>query len=247
MRNIDWIKTANIAHRGLHSSDFSVPENSLEAFRRAVERGFAIEFDVNLLRDGTLVVFHDGDLERMTGKQGNLLDLDYADIKKLKLLDSNQTIPSLGQVLELVGGKVPMLIELKNHGDNDKMCINFMALMDQYNGPWAVQSFHPFTVKWFKKHRPEVVRGQIAEFFLQDDDMKPTTKWLLKRMVFNLGNKPDFINYGLKNLPNRYVERARKQGKIVISYCARTAEELAYCRTYIDNAVFEFFDPLTNA
>jgi glycerophosphoryl diester phosphodiesterase len=246
MRDLSWIKTSHIAHRGYHSADFTVPENTIKAFDLAIKKGFAIEFDVNLLKDGTLVVFHDGDLERMTGKPGKLIELDYAEVKKRRIHDTQETIPTLKQVLDFVGGRVPLLIELKNHGDNDKMCKNFMAIMDHYKGLWAVQSFHPFTVGWFAKYRKDVIRGQIAEYFLQDEDLKPTTKWLLKRMFFNFLYKPDFINYGLKYLPNPYVDRLRKRKKTVIAYCARTKEELAYCRNYIDNAVFEFFDPTAN-
>jgi glycerophosphoryl diester phosphodiesterase len=243
MRDFAWIKTSYIAHRGYHSADFAVPENTMKAFDLAIQKGFAIEFDVNLMKDGTLVVFHDGNLERMTGKPGKLIDLDYTDVRKLRIHDTQETIPTLKQVLDFVAGRVPLLIELKNHGENDKMCQNFMAIMDQYHGIWAVQSFHPFTVGWFKKHRPDVIRGQIAEYFLQDEDLKPSTKWLLKRMAFNLLNKPDFINYGLKYLPNAYVDRVKRRKICVIAYCARTRKELDYCRTYIDNAVFEFFDP----
>jgi glycerophosphoryl diester phosphodiesterase len=243
MRDIEWLKHSFIAHRGSHSFDFTIPENSMKAFQISIERGFAIEFDVNLMGDGTLVVFHDKDLKRMTGIDAKLLDLRFDQIKKYRLLDTQETIPTLTKVLDLVKGKVPLLIELKNHGQNETLCKNFMETMKHYQGVWAVQSFHPFTMKWFRTHHPHVIRGQISEYFLQDNDLKPLTKWLLKRMVFNFLVQPDFINYGIKYMPNRYVDHAKKMGTIVIGYCARTPQEYAFCKHYIDNAVFEFFDP----
>lgn len=246
MRDCAWLKDSFIAHRGLHSIDFTIPENSLRAFERAIEQGFAIEFDVTLMGDGTLVVFHDKDLKRMTGQEGRLLDLRYDQVKKLRLHDTKETIPTLTRVLELVNGRVPLLIELKHHGNKETLCKNFMAIMDQYKGVWAVQSFHPMTIHWFKKNRKEIIRGQIAEYFLQDESLKPLTKFLLKRMFFNLINQVDFINYGIKNMPNPYVDKAKKKKIIVLGYCARNPQEWAFCRHYIDNAVFEFFDPRIN-
>ena len=243
MRNTDWLKSSYIAHRGYHSVDFSIPENSLKAFEKAIEHNFAIELDVNILGDGTLVVFHDKDLKRMTGQNGNLLDYRYDQIKKLKLLDTTETIPTLSKVLELVRGRVPLLIELKHNGPIEPLCKNFMVIMSKYTGVYAVQSFHPMILRYFKKHHKDILRGQIAEYFLQDVSLKPLTKFLLKRMVFNPLNQVDFINYGIKNMPNKYVDKALKKKLTVIGYCARNPQEWAFCKHYIDNAVFEFFDP----
>ncbi|MDD3958544.1 MAG: glycerophosphodiester phosphodiesterase family protein, partial [Candidatus Izemoplasmatales bacterium] len=115
MKNIEWIKTTPIAHRGLHSEDKTTPENSLAAFEAAMNQGYPIELDINILKDDTVIVFHDKDLKRMTGDARMLKDVDYADIQNLKLLKTREKITTLDDVLALVGGKDPLLIELKHH------------------------------------------------------------------------------------------------------------------------------------
>ena len=244
MKNLEWIKTGLIAHRGLHTKDKSVPENSAEAFRLAIAKGYGIECDINLMKDGTIVVFHDKDLNRLCGKDGLLMELNYEDIQDLTLFSSQEKILRLEDFLALVGGKVPLLIELKNHGQNDRMCENFMKIMDTYQGVWAMHSFHPFTVKWFHDHRPEVIRGIISEYFRDDDSLKKITKWLLKRLFFSFLNQPDFINYGIKDMPNRFLNRAMRKGTIVIAYASRSQAEFDFVKQHYHNSVFEFFEPL---
>lgn len=244
MKNLEWIKTGLIAHRGLHTKDHAVPENSALAFRLAIEKGYGIECDVNLMKDGTIVVFHDKDLKRLCDKDGLLMELNYEDIKNLTLLDSQEKILRLEEFLTLVDGKVPLLIELKMHGQNDRMCELFMKIMDTYHGVWAMQTFHPFTVKWFHDHRPDVIRGIISEYFRDDDSLKKITKWLLKRMFFRFLNKPDFINYGIKDMPNRFLNRAMKRGTIVIAYASRSQADFDFVKQHYHNSVFEFFEPI---
>lgn len=243
MKNIEWIKSTPIAHRGLHSEDKSVPENSLAAFRAAVNHGYPIELDINILKDDTVIVFHDKDLKRMTGNPSMLKDVDYVDIQGLSLLKTEEKIPTLDEVLALVGGKVPLLIELKHHFNAIKMAEILVGKMKHYPGLWAVQSFHPNIVLWFKKHHPEIPRGQISEYFLEEKDMKKITKYLLKTLKLNILTKPDFINYGLRDMPNRYLDRAKRKGYIVIGYAAKSQAELDQVKARYHNAVFEFFIP----
>ncbi len=243
MKNLEWIKTGLIAHRGLHSLDKAVPENSLLAFSKAIEKGYGIEMDINVLKDGTVVVFHDKDLKRMCNDQRQLKDVTSDDIKDLKLLDTAEKIPSLKETLSMVKGQVPLLIELKHHGDSLLLCESFIKLIQDYQGLWAMHSYHPKILIWFKKNNPEVIRGQISEYFKANTDLSKLSKCLLKTLSLNFLTKPDFINYGLKDMPNRYLNRAMRKGLVVIGYAAQTQQELDFVKAHYHNAVFEYFEP----
>jgi glycerophosphoryl diester phosphodiesterase len=243
MKDLTWIKDNYIAHRGFHSLDKSIPENSLIAFKRAIDYNYSIELDVNVTKDGQVVVFHDMNLIRMCKVDENLSDVTYDEIKSFTLLNTNEKIPLLSDVLHLVNGKVPLLIELKPKGDKQLLCQAFMKTMSQYDGPYAIHSFSPWIVYWFKKHHPEIIRGQITEYFKNSSEMNSFQKYLMKSMFFNRFTKPDFINYGIKDLPNKYASKAYNNGTCVISYCARNNLEFNLVRKHYDNAVFEFFRP----
>jgi glycerophosphoryl diester phosphodiesterase len=243
MKDLEWIKSSYIAHRGFHSLDKSIPENSLLAFKKAIDYGYSIELDINILKDGNVVVFHDENLKRMCKKDIKLTEITYDQIKNLNLLNTNEKVPLLTDVLSLVGGKVPLLIELKPKGDIYRLCEAFMILIKGYQGEYAIQSFNPKILKWFKKNYPDIARGQIAEYFTDDDSMSKVTKFLLKRMLLNYFTKPDFINYGLKDLPNKYAKRAYNDGLVVIGYTARNNLEFDMVKKYYHNSVFEYFRP----
>lgn len=243
MKDLTWIKDNYIAHRGFHSLDKSIPENSLLAFKRAMDYQYSIELDVNVTKDGHVVAFHDINLKRMCKVDINLSDVTYDEIKDFTLLNTNEKIPLLSDVLQLVKGKVPLLIELKPKGNNKLLCRSFMKTMRQYDGVYAIHSFSPGIVYWFKKNYPNIIRGQITEFFRNANHMNGFNKFLMKTMFFNRFTKPDFINYGIKDLPNKYTDKAYEKGICVISYCARNNLEFNLVKKHYDNAVFEFFRP----
>ncbi len=243
MKDLTWIKEKLIAHRGLHTLDKKVPENSMLAIKKAVEKNYGVEFDINVLGDGNVVVFHDNNLKRLCGIDKDLIDLEYEDIKNLRILDTDEKIPLLKDVLKMVDGRVPLLIELKPKGDNRKLFDSFIEVIKDYKGVYAVHSFNPMVIYWFKKYHPEIIRGQITEFFRNDLDMKKITKFLMKRMFFNFFNKPDFINYGISDLPNKYCDHLHKKGMLIISYASRNQAEFDMVKKYYDNSVFEFFIP----
>lgn len=154
------------AHRGLWND--TVPENSLAAFRRAAERGFAIELDVQLSRDGVVMVFHDYTLTRMCGADLHLSNLTAAELSAHRLADSDQHIPTLREVLAIVDGRVPLLIELKGENGNTALCPALTAILADYKGEWCVESFNPLLLRWWKKHRPHVVRGLLSTDLIQE-------------------------------------------------------------------------------
>ncbi len=243
MKDLTWIKENDIAHRGLHTKDLSVPENSLLAFEKAIEKGYSIELDLNMLKDGTIVVVHDFNLKRLTGLNKKVNELNYEDIKDLRLHNTAEKIPTLKEVLNLVNGRVPLLIELKPFGHIPNFCYNFYQEMLEYEGKWAVFSFNPAVVRWFKKHQPQIIRGQISKFFVKDDHIIWPVSHILKAMYLNHFTKPDFISYHVHDMPNKYIDKYKKKGLAIISFAARNQDELDFVRTHYDNVVFEYFIP----
>ena len=154
------------AHRGLWND--TVPENSLIAFRRAAERGFAIELDVQLSKDGEVMVFHDYTLTRMCGTDEKLADLTAKELGARHLAGTEEHIPTLKEVLAVVGGRVPLLIELKGESGNTALCPILSAVLADYDGQWCVESFNPLLLRWWKKHRPDVVRGLLSTDLIKE-------------------------------------------------------------------------------
>ena len=237
---MSWLKDTPIAHRGFHQHP-TIPENSMASFIEAMKRGYAIECDVRLSKDDEVVVFHDRDLSRMTKEVGTVDEWALSDLKKLRLLETEEAIPTLKEVLERVNGVVPLLIEIKTDGDIKHVASTVADVLDDYTGVFAIQSFHPGALTWFKIWRSHVTRGQLAEFFLEED-LAWWKKQSLKRFAFNLQTKPDFVNYALRDLPNRYVTKQKKQGRLTLAYTITNETELEEALTLVDNVVFEGFE-----
>ena len=152
----------DFAHRGLWDMEEGIPENSLPAFQRAAERGFAIELDVHLTADGELAVFHDDTLTRMCGKDAVIESMTYQQLTEYRLKDTNYGIPRLSEVLALVKGRVPLLIELKLPSRDLHLCPRLLEELQDYKGRYLIESFNPFGLRWFRKHCPHILRGQLA-------------------------------------------------------------------------------------
>lgn len=183
------------AHRGLHGA--GIPENSLPAFSAAVERGYGIELDLQLSRDGSVMVFHDEELLRMTGVDRKLSELDAKELRALTLGETKEKIPYFSEVLSLVRGRVPLLIELKGTSVSDmRLCERVEKLLRDYDGAWCVESFNPMQLRWWKKHRPDVLRGQLVTNLIKKKDgsiSKKPTDYLLTTLLLNVCSRPDFI------------------------------------------------------
>lgn len=234
-----WLVETPIAHRGYHGKN--VPENSLEAFSKAIEKGYAIELDVQLLADNTVVVFHDESLARMTGNDGYLKFLNKEDLKSLKLKGSKESIPTFEEVLKLVDGKVPLLIELKNKHKVGSLEQRVIDILKNYKGEFALEAFNPFSLNYVKKHAPNIIRGQLAGY-LKDESLGFFKKFALKRMMFNKKtSEPHFIAYEAATLPNRFVKRYKKLP--LLAWTIRSKEEYMKVVKHCDNIIFEKFDP----
>jgi len=157
------LKGRYYAHRGLHDNKSDAPENSLEAIRRAVQAGYGIEFDVQLTQDRIPVVFHDESLLRVCGIDANVRDFTYAELSQFSLFGSDECIPTLEDVLAEVGGRVPLIIEIKVHEPAHIVCAEADKLISAYQGPYCIESFHPHAVKWYRRNRPDVIRGSSRQ------------------------------------------------------------------------------------
>ena len=181
------------AHRGLHGG--GVPENSLAAFELACRRKDGIELDVQLSRDGVVMVFHDYTLNRVTGVDKKLCDLDAAELGRIALSGTDQTIPTFSEVLELVNGRVPLLVELKGENLDVSLCKKVADILLAYKGEYCIESFNPLLVMEMKKHLPHVFRGQLYTNTVKDMKKRSALHVAISLMAFNFLAKPDFIAY----------------------------------------------------
>lgn len=239
MKDMNWVISGTFAHRGLHNE--GIPENTIEAFQNAFQNNFDIELDIQMTKDDKIVVFHDKNLKRLCDVDFILEDMDYDEIKEYTILNSKQTIPLLEEVLYLIPSKTHLLIEFKPTKRHKKIVHDFLLLMEKFNHTYAIHSFDPRIVIDFKKVRPDIIRGFITENFSFKEygiKGKISGKLLVLRNM-----KPDFINYGIKDLPYKKLDRLKKKGMVVLSYTARTQEQLDFVRNRYDNAVFEHFIP----
>ena len=229
-----------IAHRGLHNKEAGIPENSLLAFGEAIEKGYAIECDVQQIEDGTPVVFHDSKLARLTGRDGYTNNIKPEDLKSYKLLNTNETIPSLKEALAFVDGRTPMVIEIKNSFRPSVFEKNIFELLKSYKGEVAIVSFNPYVLNWFKNNAPHIWRGQNSSFF-EENKLSPFKKLLLKRLRLTHLTNPHFISYETENLPNRYVRRFKHLP--LLAWTVRSQDEYLRVIKYCDNVIFENFIP----
>lgn len=187
------------AHRGWHCRP-AIPENSMAAFRLAVENGFGAELDVHLMKDGHLAVIHDSSLRRTAGADVMVEDLTLEELRQYRLEGTDEPIPLLEEVLALFEGRTPLVVELKSYkGNHDALAEATMAMLDKFRVAYCVESFDPRCLMWLKKHRPDVVRGQLSQQFFRHRDNDPgvgkAVQFLLSNLFFNIVTQPDFIAY----------------------------------------------------
>lgn len=230
-----WLLTKPVAHRGLWGGD--IIENSLSAYQNAVDNGYPIEIDLHLSTDGVLFSFHDNTTTRMTGVNKNIHNLSSAEIKGLRLLDTDEQIPTFDEVLDLVDGKVPLLIEIKNQ-PNKKVVDKTIERLKSYKGEFAIQSFNPLYVARVKKLAPEFIRGVLAS------KKKSAKGWfnnfVINNMPFNFIAKPDFISHNFNGLP---LNKRKVKDLPVIAWTITNKEEETLALKHAKNIIFELYDP----
>ena len=232
------------AHRGFYDNKTEAPENSMAAFQRAVDAGYGIELDVQLTKDRIPVVFHDETLKRVCGVKGKVRNYTYEELEKLTLYQSQERIPLFSEVLKLVDGKVPLIIEIKIHENVNTVCSIADKLIKEYKGVYCIESFHPLAVRWYRKHRPEVIRGQLSSNFKKLGKKETIDLWLAHYLLLNFLAKPDFIAYDhlRKNNISRLLCRYL-YGALSVAWTIKSAEELKNSRKDFDLFIFEGFYP----
>ena len=233
-----WLCNRCIAHRGLHNE--TLPENSLGAYENAIKNNYPIELDLRLIADGTIIAFHDEDLKRICGMDRYTNTLTSDDLKNCKLLNTEYTIPTFDEVLSLVDGKVPMLIEIKQNGKVGELESKIYEKLKAYKGEFVIESFNPFTLEWFKNNAPEIIRGQLSSFF-KGVKLGFTKKYFLKHLKIDKIAKPHFIAYDIENLPNKYVRRYKHLP--LLAWTVKSQQQYIKAVQVSDNVIFEGFEP----
>ena len=234
----------NYAHRGLHSE--GIPENSMAAFRAALDHGYGIEFDVHLLRDGNLAIIHDASLKRTAGADIMIEDLTTEDLNAYHLEGTEETIPTFRQLLDLYAGKAPLIIELKpERGNHAALTETVCRMLEDYEGVYCLESFDPRCITWLKKNRPELIRGQLSKNYFGDTNgLKPSTCFMLTHSLSHFITMPDFTAYKFADRKNLSTWICRRlYGVQGVSWTLQTKEEydIALKEGWIP--IFENFTP----
>lgn len=182
------------AHRGLHDNKNFPCENSLESFEKAAAQGYGMEFDLQYTRDNKIVVFHDGSLQRLCHVAKRIRDLSYEELQVYRLPCGGK-IPLFSEVLELVGGRVPLIIEIKHYKDPVSLVKEAVDMLKSYAGDYCIESFHPAPLAWLRFHAPHVVRGQLASGKTSKEDAPFLQRVMLKYLIVNLFSAPHFVAY----------------------------------------------------
>lgn len=227
MKDLTPLTKNLIAHRGLHNK--LVKENTLLAIDRAIVKNVPVEFDITMTKDKKIVLCHDSYIKN----NNNKFIISQTSFSKLKSICHE--LVTLEEVLNFVDGKVPLLIELKPYNKGNTLEKEVVKLLDNYKGFFALQSFNPLSLLWFKKNRDNYIRGQLLT---NNYNYNFLVNIIYEHMLFNRFTNPDFICYNIKGLPNKKIEKF-KDKKIVIGWTIRSKKELEKYRNYCDNFICE--------
>lgn len=231
---VSWLGRQDYAHRGLH--DAATPENSLGAFSAAIARGMGIECDVQRSGDGHAMVFHDWELDRLTGETGPLDHRNAAALTQILLTGSTDRIPTLREVLGLVRGRVPLLIEIKSKKNYHvaASCLAVRRVLEGYHGPHAVMSFDPRVGQWFAKHAPRTLRGLVMS---EEHDRGLVGR--ARRHLWLWMAKPDFLAYDVRDLPSGFAGSQRARGLPVLTWTVNSPAKRVLAAEYADAPIAE--------
>ena len=233
----------SFAHRGLYELDESVPENSLTAFRRAVENGYGAELDVQRTKDGRIVVFHDDSMRRACGVDKAIRDFTWEELQAFPLFGTEERIPLFSDVLRVFDGRQPLIVELKYGPDADLLCEATRRMLDEYKGPACVESFHPAMVRWFWKHDPRRLRGQLSEAVcFSRKHLALPLSFMMSRLFTNCLTRPQFIAYRVGPKPLS-VRAAEGMGAMKVLWTAREPEKHAERMAENHAVIFEGYRP----
>lgn len=232
-----------VAHRGLHDISKGIPENSMLSFKNAISHSFAIEIDIHITKDDKVVIFHDDNLQRVCGEKGIIEQMTYEQLSGFKLSGTDEKIPLLEQLLEICKEDTILVIEYKCSPRNYlKLCKTADKILSKYNVKYIVQSFNPLAMRWYKKNRPEISRGQLSTNFAKEKS-KSAIEIILGFLLLNFLSRPDFISYEAKyfdSLPRRLCILT---GAIPAAWTIRSQSELESVKDKSRIYIFENFIP----
>ena len=241
--DIEKYRSVRFAHRGLHGE--GVAENSLRAFRLAVERGYGIELDVRLSKDGELVVFHDDTLTRVAKIEGKVIDYTLEELSGFTLSDTADTVPTFREVLDLVDGRVPLLVEIKEDAGDSAVSSKTAQMLKDYSGDYIVESFNPLSLKNFAKHLPNVPRGILSQNYMKDEKYRKPLYFLLGAMLTNCLARPSFIAFNGRDYASLSLRLIRFIFRpVTFAWTIRSAEdEAGLIKKGFDSVIFEGYIP----
>lgn len=230
---VAFLRAQPFAHRGLHGR--GIVENSRAAFRAAIKAGHGIECDVQPASDGTAFVFHDHDLDRLTAAKGPVAARAAAALDSIRLRGTRESLPRLPEMLALVGGRVPLLIEVKAKGRRIvPLCLSIRRALADYSGPAAVMSFNPLVARWFHDHSRETVRGLVVT-----EEGKKGWRGTIERALSLGRSKAEFLAYDIRDLPSEFADVARKRGRPVLTWTVRNDAARAVAAAHADQIIYE--------
>lgn len=242
MRDLSWLVARPIAHRGLHDVKAGVLENTEDAFAAAIAGDYAIECDLQLTREGEAVVFHDETLQRVMEAQGLLKEYTVKQLKSFNYRVSKNRMQTLGEMLDQVDGKVPLVIELKSHWDGDEsLAKRALQVLERYDGPYCIMSFDPDAVAAVAAYSPQTVRGITADRTVDSYYSGLSVDRRLEMRTFSHLNRtrPHFVSFYFRDLPFAPVQRIRAAGHPIITWTIRSEEQAKMARRYSDQITFE--------
>lgn len=244
-KRINTYLDQNYAHRGLFCNSSQAPENSMPAFQRAVQEGYGIELDIQLTKDNRLVVFHDSTLSRMCGIDINVREKTYQELCNLTLLHTNCKIPLLSEVLQMVDGQVPLLIEIKLPILSTLTCRLANELLKDYKGAYCIESFNTIALVWYRFHRPDIVRGQLSGNLTRENDGNNLFLcFLVKYLLVNALARPDFISFCYKDTANVSFYLNRHLFRVpTFAWTIDNPRTYQACHKNFDSYIFEGFLP----
>ena len=230
-----------VAHRGMHSRKQNIPENSLGAFRLAIQNRFAIHFEVQQTQDNEPIVFGDYNLKRLCGLDMTMADCPIAEASRLMLNGTEYRIPTLKQALEFINGQVPILIEIidENSTEVGTLESKIIEALEDYHGIVAIESKNPLVTLWLKIHHPHIHRGQIVNETEANEVTNFFKKTILKTQAVNFVSNPNFITYNIDDLKESYANECHKKNIAILGYTARTEEQLKKAKQLCDGIIFE--------
>lgn len=237
-------KKVYFAHRGLHDNEGDAPENSMAAFGKAVEAGFGMELDVQVTKDGVPVIFHDFKLERVCGVEGKVMEHTYEELQAYTLCQSKERIPKFSDLLQMVDGRVPLIVEIKAETADVSGCAAIDKLLRAYHGAYCIESFNPMVLWWFRRHHGEVVRGQLSSNFRKEGEYWNILYFAMTHLLFNFLTKPDFIayNYKFSEEPGRRICRQLYRHPAA-AWTVRSEKDLQALKGKYDVFIFDSFLP----